>query len=126
MEAIEWGSKAERVAFHPPYVLLFDSHFIEIRHVQTGRLVQIIPGNDVRCIWDGRGVTGTPATTSDTPQGDGLETTSSWKGPKIYGAMNAEGPPAPGSRETHPTAQHLFMLVPIIPLCVEDTKARDI
>jgi len=51
---IEWEGTAERVAFHRPYILLFDSRFIEIRHVTTGRLAQIIPGTDVRCIWDGR------------------------------------------------------------------------
>ena len=44
---IEWEGIAERVAWHPPYILLFDSRFIEIRHVGTGRLVQIISGNDM-------------------------------------------------------------------------------
>jgi RHO1 GDP-GTP exchange protein 1/2 len=52
---IEWEGTAERVALHYPYVLLFDSRFIEIRHIATGRLVQIIPGNYIRCVWDGRG-----------------------------------------------------------------------
>ncbi|KAF8902367.1 Dbl-like domain-containing protein [Gymnopilus junonius] len=59
---IEWEGTAERVAFHPPYVVLFDSRFIEVRHVETGRLAQIIPGNEVRCTWDGRGVS--PRTTN--------------------------------------------------------------
>ncbi|RXW24807.1 hypothetical protein EST38_g1012 [Candolleomyces aberdarensis] len=53
---IEWEGTAERVACHPPFVLLFDTRFIEIRYIETGRLAQIIPGNDIRCIWDGRGV----------------------------------------------------------------------
>ena len=56
MSTIEWEGTAERVAFHAPYILLFDSRFIEIRHVETGLLLQIIPGSDVRCIWDGRGI----------------------------------------------------------------------
>src|SRR5258708_37068695 len=43
---VEWEGTAEKVAYHPPYVLLFDPRFIEIRHVETGRLAQIIPGND--------------------------------------------------------------------------------
>ncbi|KAE9397959.1 citron-like protein, partial [Gymnopus androsaceus JB14] len=46
---VEWEGTAERVALHAPYVLLFDSRFIEVRHLETGRLVQIIPGNDIRC-----------------------------------------------------------------------------
>ncbi|KAF9645893.1 hypothetical protein BDM02DRAFT_3100699, partial [Thelephora ganbajun] len=44
----------ERVAWHPPYIL-FDGRFVEIRHVKTDRLVQIISGNDMRWTWDGRG-----------------------------------------------------------------------
>ncbi|KAG6909360.1 hypothetical protein DXG01_000799 [Tephrocybe rancida] len=62
---VEWEGTAKRVALHTPYVMIFDTRFIEIRDLVTGRLVQIIPGNDVRCIWDGRGVstnvTATPA-----------------------------------------------------------------
>jgi hypothetical protein len=42
------------VAMHAPYVLLFDAQFIEIRHIETGRLAQIISGTDMRCVWDGR------------------------------------------------------------------------
>ncbi|KAH9959699.1 hypothetical protein BGW80DRAFT_1131259, partial [Lactifluus volemus] len=52
---IEWEGTAEHVARHPPYILIFDSRFIEVRHVENGRLCQIIPGHDLRCIWDGRG-----------------------------------------------------------------------
>lgn len=55
MGTVEWEGKADRVASHPPHILLFDPRFIEVRHVRTGRLVQIIPGKDMRCIWDGRG-----------------------------------------------------------------------
>jgi hypothetical protein len=53
---VEWEGTAERVAHHPPYVLLFNSDFIEVRHVETGRLVQLIKG-EVRCLWDGRNPT---------------------------------------------------------------------
>ena len=40
---------------HPPYVLLFDSQFVEVRHLEDGHLAQIIQAADVRCVWDGRG-----------------------------------------------------------------------
>ncbi|KAJ6488805.1 hypothetical protein C8R45DRAFT_792621, partial [Mycena sanguinolenta] len=46
---------ANRVAFHDPYVLLFNTRFIEVRDIKTGQLVQVIPGNDMHCLWDGRG-----------------------------------------------------------------------
>ncbi|KIK57120.1 hypothetical protein GYMLUDRAFT_774554 [Collybiopsis luxurians FD-317 M1] len=54
-EIIEWESDAQRAAVHAQYVLLFNSRFIEVRHLKTGRLAQIIPGSEIRCIWDGRG-----------------------------------------------------------------------
>ena len=83
---IEWEGTAERVAWHPPYVLLFDSRFIEIRHVETGRLAQIIPGNDMRCIWDGRGTSSTPPV---TPGPDGWTEGMSQE-PRVHGVMNSE------------------------------------
>ncbi|KAF9647671.1 hypothetical protein BDM02DRAFT_3187748 [Thelephora ganbajun] len=52
---VEWEDTEEWVAWHPPYTLLFDSRFIETRHVETGRLVQITSGNYTRWIWNGRG-----------------------------------------------------------------------
>jgi len=59
---IEWEGTAERVAIHWPYIVLFNSHFIEVRHVEAGLLTQIIPGNGIRCIWDDRS-TFAPAST---------------------------------------------------------------
>ncbi|EMD39100.1 hypothetical protein CERSUDRAFT_47353 [Gelatoporia subvermispora B] len=112
---IEWEGTAEHVAWHPPYVLLFDSRFIEIRHVETGRLVQIIPGNDIRCIWDGRGTT---SVTAATPGPEGWNETMSQE-PRVHGVMNAAEPtpqPGTGPRPNRPIAQHVFELIPTIPL----------
>ncbi|KAI0714168.1 CNH domain-containing protein, partial [Cerioporus squamosus] len=55
---IEWEGQAKSVACHAPYILLFGVHHIEIRHMSTGHLVQIIPGDDVQCLFDGRSVAG--------------------------------------------------------------------
>ncbi|KAG6889068.1 hypothetical protein C0992_006497 [Termitomyces sp. T32_za158] len=57
-QIIEWEGIAVRAALHASYIMLFDasSRFIEIRDVEVGRLVQIVHGNDIRCTWDGRGV----------------------------------------------------------------------
>ncbi|OJT02956.1 Rho1 guanine nucleotide exchange factor 1 [Trametes pubescens] len=120
---IEWEGTAEHVAWHPPYVLLFDSRFIEIRHVETGRLAQIIPGNDVRCIWDGRGVTGAPQTPS-APEGFGQEMIS--QEPRVHGVMNladAAAPLGPNTRVGRPIAQHVFELIPTIPLYLPGSLA---
>ncbi|ESK84805.1 signal transducer [Moniliophthora roreri MCA 2997] len=51
---IKWEAIAERVALHSPYVLLFNSDFIEAREIQSGKLVQKIEENGIRCLWDGR------------------------------------------------------------------------
>ncbi|OSD03816.1 CNH-domain-containing protein [Trametes coccinea BRFM310] len=53
---IEWEGVAAYSAWHAPYVVLFHDSFIEVRHVESGRLAQIISGHDIRCVWDGRGV----------------------------------------------------------------------
>jgi hypothetical protein len=36
---------------HYPYVLAFEPSFVEVRHVETGNLVQIITGNNIRCLF---------------------------------------------------------------------------
>jgi hypothetical protein len=64
---IEWVGKPERVVFFKPFVLLFDRGFVEVRHAETGRLVQIhtvaaaaaaaaraLGGQGgLRCVWNG-------------------------------------------------------------------------
>ena len=67
-EIVEWEGQACWASFRFPYVLLFSSAFVEIRHLVTGRLTQIIRADDaignhgsggcggpMRCLWDGRG-----------------------------------------------------------------------
>lgn len=107
---IEWEGTAERVAWHPPYILLFDSRFIEIRHIDTGRLVQIIPGNEIRCLWDGRGGGAPPAM---TPGPDGWQDGVSQES-RVHAVMRAE--PAPGHARARGVFQQVFELVPTIPL----------
>jgi hypothetical protein len=113
MGTIEWEGTAERVALHHPYVLLFDSRFIEIRHVETGRLAQIIPGNDIRCLWDGRGQASNIAQTPLSSNFSGMEQEA-----KVHGVMTAEANNSSGSatRNGRAVAQHVYELVPTIPL----------
>ncbi|KAJ7780269.1 CNH domain-containing protein [Mycena maculata] len=107
---IEWEGNAERVALHSPYILLFDPRFIEIRYVETGRLAQIIPGNDIRCLWDGRGV---GSSIIMTPGLDGEPTVQE---AQVHAVMNGVDPVQPGSRPSRAVAQHVFELIPTIPL----------
>jgi len=118
---IEWEGTAEHVALHPPYILLFDSRFIEIRHVSTGRLVQIIPGNNIHCLWDGRGLATNIVTTGPDTWQDGMSQDA-----RVHVVMNApETAPAPGSgiRPARAVAQHVFELVPTIPLYLPGSLA---
>ena len=114
MGTIEWEGTAERVAFHAPYILLFDSRFIEIRHVETGLLVQIIPGSDVRCIWDGRGV----STSSISPLHEDSQEA------QVHVVMNAsDSTNGPGALKNKSIVQHVCELIPTIQLFPSDTNS---
>ena len=104
---IEWEGTAERVAFHSPYVLIFDKRFIEVRHVATaGKLAQIIPGNDVRCIYDGRGVVKHVTTTP-------VEDTSEEQETQVYAVMDVV---SGGNRRAKATVtvQNVVELIPTV------------
>lgn len=47
--------KARSAALYGPYLVLFDTDFVEVRNAQNGRLKQIVSGRDVRCLDDGGG-----------------------------------------------------------------------
>jgi len=97
---VEWEGKAEKVAWHPPYVLLFNSQFIEVHHMETGYLAQIISGNDIQCIWDGQG-TDRPQSTSQSASQES----------RVHGVMN-KGALQPGRGQG--LAKHVFELVLMI------------
>jgi RHO1 GDP-GTP exchange protein 1/2 len=111
---IEWEGTAEHVACHPPYVLIFDSHFIEVRHIETGRLCQIIPGSDLRCIWDGRG--GSVPPIAPGPNGTWEEAPS--QEARVHGVMRADDLAQQGhvgSSSGRGVVQHAFELIPTVP-----------
>ncbi|KAG6885341.1 hypothetical protein C0993_002970 [Termitomyces sp. T159_Od127] len=103
---VEWEGTAERVAFHAPYFMIFDTRFIEIRDLVTGRLVQIIPGNDLRCIWDGRGVS---SSVMATPLGDHIIQEA-----QVHAVMNAET--STSASRSKAVAQRVVELIPTLPL----------
>ena len=51
-DIVEWAGKVERVSYHSPHLILFACDFIEIRHIENGRLEQIIRGRDIHCTYD--------------------------------------------------------------------------
>lgn len=117
---VEWEGTAERVALHAPYVLLFDSRFIEVRRLETGRLVQIIPGSDIRCIWDGRGVNlHIPPTVP--PTGGSFNDEDMVQDAQVHAVMTSTD--SNGRGMSRPMAQHVFELLPTIPLYNPGTLA---
>ncbi|KAG6888133.1 hypothetical protein C0992_009546 [Termitomyces sp. T32_za158] len=109
---VEWEGNAESVAFHAPYVMLFDPRFIEIRHVETGRLSQIVMGQDVRCVWDGRGHSSNAAAMAGTSSEDEMVQEA-----HVHAVLNHPEPaPQPPGRPLRPIYQHIFELIPTIPL----------
>lgn len=87
--------------------MIFDTRFIEVRHVETGRLAQIIPGNDVRCIYDGRGVGNHVTATPMKDAGDDQEA-------QVHAVMNADG--GMGGNRPKAVAQRVVELIPTVPL----------
>jgi len=103
-DTIEWEGTAEHVACHPPYVLIFDLRFIEVRRIDTGSLCQVIRGNDLRCTWNGYGSSiPPPEPDSDGTCGDAPVPRSS-----VCGVMRADDSADVG-------LQRVFELVPTVP-----------
>lgn len=75
---VEWEGKAVSIAAFKEFVLIFDSSFIEIRRVDTGRLVQIMPLNDVRCVRASRspGVVASKEKQEEVPQDQAVYATT--------------------------------------------------
>ncbi|KAG9032105.1 RHO1 GDP-GTP exchange protein 2 [Tulasnella sp. JGI-2019a] len=48
---VHWEGCPTSFALYYPFVLAVEPTFIEVRHVDSGRLVQIIPGNNLRCLF---------------------------------------------------------------------------
>ncbi|KAK2464009.1 hypothetical protein APHAL10511_003953 [Amanita phalloides] len=112
---IEWEGRAETVAIHPPYILLIDNQFIEVRHIKTGRLAQIMQGSGIRCLWNGLGQN----MDAIIIPSDGEQLVQE---PRIHAVMNIDEP-VPNSRTGKPIPQHVFELVPTIPLYLPGSLA---
>ncbi|KAI8603740.1 Dbl homology domain-containing protein, partial [Dissophora ornata] len=50
-ELIEFEGRAESFAMVYPYIIAFESELIEIRHIETGELEQLVLGNNIRLLY---------------------------------------------------------------------------
>jgi hypothetical protein len=106
-QAIEWEGRPETVAFHPPYLLLISPSFIEIRHIDSAKLLQIYTGSDIRCTWDGTGGMARPFNDTPGPKGWGDEVTS--QEPRIHICKRTDD-----ARRTRGIGQHIYELTPTL------------
>ena len=119
---IEWEGTAEHVAWHPPYILIFDSRFIEVRHVETGRLCQVIPGNDLQCTmylgWTGS--VNAPCR-AWTERSLGRSTVARGTRPCVRRVDDTSIGRASPSGATRGVIQHIFELIPtVLPFLPEE------
>ncbi|KAI0751992.1 CNH-domain-containing protein [Fomes fomentarius] len=113
---IEWEGVATHAAWHAPYVLLFGNSFVEIRHVESGRLAQVVTGQDIRCLWDGRGVVQSP---------NGQDEFDDPRTPRIHAALDdSEMATFSLHSRSHsrPRQQHVVVLTPTERLIVPGTR----
>lgn len=111
---IDWETLPKTVAFHAPYILLFSWNFIEVRHIHSGKLVQILQGSDVRCVWDGSGVQPDHLLGAAPPK-DGYGDEADTIEPRIHVVM--DDPKVPG-RTQRGTSQTVSELQPTVLLSV--------
>ena len=113
---MEWEGKAERVAWHAPYFVVFSSRFIEVHSAETGRLVQVIRGQNIRATWDGDGASLSQPTWPGEDQQwlDVFDCTSS----RIHAVERVTLPAPPSAQLSSGStpAQHVFELVPAVRL----------
>jgi hypothetical protein len=55
---VRWESKITSFAHRGRHILLFSPGYIEVREVSTGRLAQVLEGDDIRLLHTGLGACG--------------------------------------------------------------------
>ncbi|WVQ97641.1 hypothetical protein IAU59_004755 [Kwoniella sp. CBS 9459] len=109
--AIEWEGRPDSIAFHPPYLLLISAPFIEIRHINTAKLLQIYTGSDLRLTWDGSG--GQRDQPIDNPGKEGYGEETKIQVPQIHICQRAPDL-RPLGRGLQGVGQHVFELSPTL------------
>lgn len=112
LQAIEWEGRpleTRDIVFHPPYLLIISRSFIEVRHIDTAKLVQIYTGKDLRCTWDGTGGQANALTRGPGADGWGEEFTS--QEPRIHICRRGGVATRAGARGM---SQHIFELTPTL------------
>ncbi|OCF37676.1 hypothetical protein I316_00803 [Kwoniella heveanensis BCC8398] len=109
--AIEWEGRPDSIGFHPPYLLLISAPFIEIRHINTAKLLQIYTGSDLRLTWDGSG--GQRDQPIDNPGKEGYGEETKIQVPQIHICQRAPDY-RPLGKGLQGVGQHVYELSPTL------------
>lgn len=101
MSVLEWKLRAEKVALHDPYVLVFFKSFIWVRYASTGELVQTIQAESVRFLWNA-------GTNTSIKMNTITESPRIHQNARVHGVML-------GSSSSHGVYEHVFELMLTIP-----------
>lgn len=85
-------------------MLVFNPNLIEVRHVESGHVIRIIPGNEIRCIWDGLSNANSSLNTAESNVAVG----EPWFHAVMGGAKSPSG-------DWEAVSQRLFALTPTLP-----------
>ncbi|GAA95255.1 uncharacterized protein L969DRAFT_58178 [Mixia osmundae IAM 14324] len=51
-DIIDWECEPRAVAYQAPFILAFDVNVIEVRHAESGQLLQVIKGKEFACLYN--------------------------------------------------------------------------
>lgn len=108
---VEWEGKAQSIAVYAPYILIFNESFIEVRHMENGRLIQVIRGARIRCLWNRGSEIGMAALPTTVSADDLLEELATVDKPRIYVVID-EG----GQRFDLTGNEQVFEMIPVVAL----------
>ena len=96
---IHWEGNPTSFALHYPYVLAFEPSFIEVRHVGTGALHQVITGYNLRCLFADVPPPSSGSNNSSAASSSASSASSTLHGHAGMGAMSPYG--RPGAHPMH-------------------------
>jgi len=81
---VHWEGHPRQFALNYPFVLAFEPTFVEVRHVETGSMVQVIQGNNLRCLF-----ADAPPSTTHTSSAASINHAQAYQYHQTYGVMDS-------------------------------------
>ncbi|KAF9570825.1 RHO1 GDP-GTP exchange protein 2 [Mortierella alpina] len=113
-DLIEWEGRPESFAVAYPYVVAFEAGLIEIRHIVTGALEQIILGNNIRRLYSNVDLNGNAViqlVMSDPSNGESRQVVKLVKAPP---PEKTALEPAQPKNQQHPSPSPSHLMAPVL------------